>query len=98
MSWRKNLDQTTRTNLELQIKESLKHKRAINSSSNPRMSQLWIAIANLSKQNFDLNLRLKYLEKGLKESLKRKSIKVPSPKQEMPRSIVFQESKKKKSK
>ncbi len=66
-NWRSKIDPQLRKHLELQIRESSKNKKAIQSSKNKAMSQLWCSIALLSKQNFELNLRVKYLEQALKD-------------------------------
>jgi len=67
MNWRKNIDPLIRSHLEFQIKEASKNKNAYSKSKNPSNAQLWCAIANLSKQVFDLNLKIKFLENTLKE-------------------------------
>ncbi len=72
-NWREKVDPMIKNHLEIQIKESMKNKEAIKESSNPANAQLWCAIANLSKQNFNLELRLKYLERLLREVLKSKT-------------------------
>jgi len=69
MTWRNKVDPLLRTYLESQIKETAKNKPAYSLSSNPPIAQLWVAIANLAKQNLDLSLRLKLLEGVLKEVL-----------------------------
>ena len=72
-SWRSKIDPILIKHLEVIIKEVNKDKKAVLSSSNPKMAQLWLAIANLSKQNFDLVQRLKLIEAALKDSLGKKS-------------------------
>ena len=67
MAWRDYVDPMIKDHLEFQIKESAYHKEAINNAENKGNAQLWIAIANLSKQVFNLNLRIKYIEKLMKE-------------------------------
>lgn len=64
-NWRDNVEVYLRKHLELQIRESFKHKEAYENSQNPNISQLWIAIANLSKEMFEMNLRMKFLEKSI---------------------------------
>ena len=54
------------------VKETAKEKEALLESRKPELSQLWLAIANLSKQNFDMTLRVKYIESALKDFLKAK--------------------------
>ncbi len=65
--WRERLENSIRTHLELQIREAAKHREAYLSSNNPAISQIWCAIANLSKQVFELSLKLRFLERGLQE-------------------------------
>jgi len=91
MNWRKKVDPIIRNHLEIQIREAAKNKKAISSSPDPKIAQLWCAIADLSKQNFDLSLRVKYMERALREALKQKPLVVPKP-------TTKKKSKKKKSK
>ena len=79
MTWRNKVDPIIKDHLEIQIKEASKNKKAIVSSGDPKIAQLWIAIANLSRQNFDLSLRVKYMERALREALKQKPLDVPKP-------------------
>lgn len=66
MAWRNKIDPIIKAHLERQIAESVKHRNAYNESTTPANAQLWIAIGNLSKENFDINLKLNYLEKALR--------------------------------
>lgn len=66
MAWRDNVDPMIKNHLELQIKESAKFN-SYKKAKNPALAQLWVAVANLSKQIFDLNLKLNYLENALKD-------------------------------
>ena len=66
-TWREKVDPLIKNHLELQVKETLNQKKAYDSAKNKGNAQLWIAIANLSKHIFDLNLKVKYLEKALQE-------------------------------
>ncbi|MDD5331659.1 MAG: hypothetical protein PHE43_02460 [Candidatus Nanoarchaeia archaeon] len=70
MSWREKIDPILRFHLEKQIEESYKQKEAFKSSKNPDIAQLWCAVASLSKENFDLNLKIKYLESLIKDNIK----------------------------
>ncbi|MCD4666686.1 hypothetical protein K8R47_02645 [archaeon] len=67
MAWRDLVDPIIKDHLEIQIKETMSNREAIEKSSNSQNAQLWIAVANLSKQFFNLNLRIKYIEKLMKE-------------------------------
>lgn len=51
------------------IKEASRDKKAVLNSKDPKTAQLWVAIANLAQQNFDLNQRVKLLEGALKQSI-----------------------------
>lgn len=67
MSWRKDVDPLIKDHLEAQIKESFRHRENYNNAKDVSKAQLWVAIANLAKQIFDLNLKVKFLEKALQE-------------------------------
>ncbi len=83
MNWREKIDPTIKMHLEKQIAESVKDRRAYESAPTPGNAQLWVAIANLSKDMFNLNLKLKSLEGALKQANleKRGSKKTPRNKQ-----------------
>lgn len=66
-NWRETVDPSIRGYLEMQIREAGRHKNSYRLSDNPSNGQLWIAIANLSKQIFDINLKLNYLERALRD-------------------------------
>lgn len=68
-TWRDKVDASIKDHLEVQIAEATKHKGAYKKSKDPANAQLWCAIANLSKQIFEINLRMKYLENVVKETL-----------------------------
>jgi len=70
--WRKNIDPLLRDHLEMQIKESYRHRRGYTKAKDVSKAQLWCAIANLSKQVFDLSLKIKFLERTLQEVLGKK--------------------------
>ncbi len=67
-SWRDKVDLSIKDHLEIQVAESAKHIEAYKEAVDPANAQLWCALANLSKQIFELNLRLKYLENSVKGS------------------------------
>ena len=66
-NWRAKVDPSIRGYLEMQVKDVSRHKDAYRLSDNPGNAQLWIAMANLSKQIFDINLKLNYLERALRD-------------------------------
>ncbi len=86
MRWRKKVDKTIQGHLELQIKESSKHKKAYRESYNPPNAQIWIAIANLSKQIHQLNSKINYLEKELYDA------QLPEPKKKQKKAADLVES------
>jgi len=65
MDWRDEINPIIKSHLETQIKETLPHKVAYGKAKEPTKAQLWVAVANLSRQIFDMHLRVKVLEKAL---------------------------------
>lgn len=65
--WRNKVDPALRDYLEAQVRETNIHKNAYNSAKNQANAQLWIAIAVLSKQLFNMNMKLNVLEDALRE-------------------------------
>ena len=86
MSWRKSVDNSIRNHLELQIKGTHKHKESYSDALQPSNAQLWIAIANLSKQIQNLNSRLINLEKDLHD------LETPPPKRKQKQAYELVES------
>lgn len=68
-NWRDSVDKVIKPHLEAQIKAAAFNRDSYKKAKDPSNAQLWIAIANLSKQILDLNHQVKYLEKTLKEIL-----------------------------
>ncbi len=66
-NWRVRLEEPVKKHLELQVRETFKHKRSYKSSKNPSNAQIWVGIANLSRQIFELNLRMNVLERSIKD-------------------------------
>jgi len=62
MAWTKNVDPIIKEHLDLQVKEAAKFRNSYLKSKNPASAQIWIAIANISKHIFSLELKIKYLE------------------------------------
>jgi len=76
MNWRNYVNLDLKDHLEMQIEESSKQQKAYKRAKNPSNAQLWCAIANLSKNIFQLNLKIDYLEKKLqKKTTKAKKLK-----------------------
>lgn len=67
MAWRKNVDPIIKEYLDLQVKETTKFKGAYSKAKNKPNAQLWIAIANMTKHIFNLELKIKYLEGTIKD-------------------------------
>ena len=67
MGWRAKVDQQLRNHLEKQIAETGKHRVAYSESKDPGNAQLWVAVANISREIVDLSLKLKYLEGAIKD-------------------------------
>jgi len=69
-NWQDKIDLSLKDHLKRQIDETHNSKEAMLSSDNPKLTQLWIAIANLSREIFEVNLRLKYLERAMRDMSK----------------------------
>jgi hypothetical protein len=65
--WRKKVNKSLRPYLEKFIAETHFHKKSFNLAKDPGKAQIWIAIALLSKQIYNLEVKLNYLEKALKD-------------------------------
>lgn len=75
MNWREKVDPMVRHHLEREIKSIIGDKKAYSKAKNPSNAQLWCAIGNLSKQIFDLNLKLAYIERALKDIIVKPKVK-----------------------
>lgn len=75
MNWKEKIDNVVKEHLDLQIRKTYDQEEAFNKASNRANAQLWVAIANLSREIFELNLKLKYLERQLKNKEKIKNLK-----------------------
>lgn len=73
-SWRVLVDRSIKNHLEREVNESSRHKKAYMNSRDPANAQLWCAIGNLSKQIFDVNLKLNYLESALRDIAVKKTV------------------------
>ena len=62
-NWRNKIDPFLRTHLEAQIRDSSRYRRAYKESKDPGKAQLWVAIANLSRQLFNVSVKLNYMER-----------------------------------
>ncbi len=75
-NWRYFVEDSVRKHLELQILEANKHSEAYNNSQSPSNAQLWVAIANLSKDIYETNLRIKFLEKAVSDLVNKQASEV----------------------
>jgi len=77
-TWRGYLDERIKPYVERLIIESVNYKNIYELANDKSKAQLWIALAILSRQIHDLNLKLDYLEKALRDvagpKLKQKQI------------------------
>mgnify|MGYP001593113912 FL=1 len=67
MKWMEKLDESTKEHLTLRIKETHFNEEALKVAEDQQNAQLWIAIANLSKQMNEIILKLNYIERALQE-------------------------------
>jgi len=78
--WRERIDPFLRTHLESQLRETMKYREDYKHSKDPSKAQLWIAIANLSRQLFNVSVKLNYMERMLQEKYVQDSNKRIAPK------------------
>ena len=95
-NWREKVDSNLRKYLERVIYETSKHKDSYKLASKPDNAQLWVAVANLSRQIVSLNSKLSYLENIVIEVTKRKK-EFSNDKKSISRTKNIKKSKKKKS-
>ena len=74
VNWRDKVDPGLKKFLETLIVESRKQKDAFLEADDPKIAQVWCALADLGKQIVELNLRLSYLERALVD-VSKKTIK-----------------------
>ena len=70
MKWRKVLHPTLKPHLEHQIRETFKHRKVIRRAEDPKSAQLWIAVANLTRDIYEIKQKL---------GISTKSVIFPSP-------------------
>lgn len=78
--WRKKVDKSLKPYLERFIAESYKHVKNFELDDSGK-AQLWVALSILAKQVYDLQLKLNYMEKALKDISQARGIK-PSEEKE----------------
>ena len=82
-SWREKVDPIIKNYLEAQVKETLQYKDSYNVAKDKGKAQLWIAVANLSKQIMSVEMKTKYIENVLKDMMvKLSELKGQKPKEE----------------
>ncbi len=72
--WRKKVDRSLKPYLERFIAESYKHVKNFELDDSGK-AQLWVALSILAKQVYDLQLKLNYMEKALKDISQSRGIK-----------------------
>jgi len=82
MNWRNEIDPVIKDHVEGRIAQASENREALLQSRNPRESQLWCALGNLSKELAETTIKLKYMEKILAETLMDKKKKTRSKKQQ----------------
>ena len=75
MDWKEKLDSKTRKHVEAHLRATFGSRDAIINSKDKKTAQLWVAIANLSEEILKLNMKIKFLEMVLKESIGKKNKK-----------------------
>tara|TARA_Y100000310_G_C20121287_1_gene551580 strand:+ start:264 stop:509 length:246 start_codon:yes stop_codon:yes gene_type:complete len=74
--WREQIDPKIKEHFEELIRRVSLERKSYENSSHPSKTQLWLALAVLSKDISDLHLRLDRLEKkGKKPSARSKKVK-----------------------
>ena len=72
VNWRENIKPTLKLYLDKVIKNSAEHKDTIDLAEDKKTAQLWISLAQLSKEQRESKIRVKYLETILTELLEEK--------------------------
>ncbi|MBT3416606.1 hypothetical protein HON86_02355 [Candidatus Woesearchaeota archaeon] len=82
MNWRNEIEPAIRDHVEGRITQASTNRESLILSKNPREAQLWCALGNISKELAETNIKLKYMEKILADTLMEKKKKVRSKKQQ----------------
>lgn len=96
MTWRDKTDPAIKDYLEALIKSTQGSKESFSSSGNKANAQLWTALSIIYKQTFNLDQRIKYIEKLLKEVFE--EIKKLKEQQEIIKAGLIQKPEKNKKK
>ena len=67
MTWRNDIDKTLKPYIENLIRESFSYKKEYKKARNEGKAQFWVALAILSRQIYNLDLKLRYLEKVIQD-------------------------------
>jgi hypothetical protein len=81
VNWQESINPTLKLYVERVIKNSAENKNAIIKAKDKKTAQLWIALAQLSKELHESKARIKYLENILGDLLESKKKSVRSKKQ-----------------
>lgn len=65
--WRKKVDKSLKPFLEKYIEETHRYKTNFEQADDKGRAQVWIAIALLSKQLYNLEIKMNYLERAMKD-------------------------------
>ncbi|MDO8628697.1 MAG: hypothetical protein Q7R56_03000 [Nanoarchaeota archaeon] len=69
MSWREKVHEKVKQHLETQISQTVQHKDAYERAEDPALAQLWVAVANLSRQMYELNVKIAMFDEALREGV-----------------------------
>lgn len=72
--WREKVHQKLRTHLETQIAETRHASDAYLFADDPAIAQLWVAVANLTRQCFELNVKINNIDTVLRDSLMQQQV------------------------
>ncbi|MBS3149359.1 hypothetical protein J4455_01530 [Candidatus Woesearchaeota archaeon] len=79
MKWHKVLHPTLKPHLEHQIRETFKHRKVIRRAEDPKLAQLWVAVANLTKDINELKIQLRMPAYKASVVLSKNNSKAKSP-------------------
>ncbi len=69
MTWREKIDPKLRQQIEAQIAGTAIAKNAYLHADDPAAAQLWVAVANLAQQCFELKVEIANIDNALRDSL-----------------------------
>ena len=67
MTWRKNIEKGLKPYVENIIRESFSYREQYRYSGDQAKAQIWVALAILSRQIYNLDLKLRFLERAIQE-------------------------------